>query len=280
LVTHDQGLCSLFWAPVRLGLKDHLDCNGRKFALKAPQRRFPLAKILEMHSGRRRSGAQASSTNGPLDLGRIGKKYFLPDNAPRRVSGGSRPGPRLQISIDAGSTLLLVVAVAWMFYLGGNYKKAAVAKLAQDQPLQTRATPQISQPSPTVSLPSPVNPVNEPRIDGSSTPKPAPNVVPHSAAFKAPRYPAMRYEATRKKVFGGCTGELELTGSRLQFRCPDQADLIFPVDAIAKAHKDGVVLKSGEKYHFTIANYTRGQVEEIFVSWLNSVQQFSQQSPD
>jgi hypothetical protein len=254
--------------------------NRRKFAQKAPQRRFPLAKILEMHSCSRRSGAQASSKYEPLDLGRIGKKYFLPANGPRRVSGGSRPGPRLQISIDAGSTLLLVVAVAWMLYLGGNYKKAAVANRAQDQPLQTRATPQVSQPSPPVSMPSPVNPVDAARIDASSMPKQTPSVVPHSAALKTPRYPAMRYEATRKKVFGGCTGELELTGSRLQFRCPDQADLIFPVDAIAKAHKDGVVLKSGEKYHFTIANYTRGQVEEIFVSWLNSVQQFSQQSPD
>jgi hypothetical protein len=88
----------------------------------------------------------------------------------------------------------------------------------------------------------------------------------------------MRYEATRKKVFGGCTGQLELTGSRLDFRCPNQADLIFPVAAIAKAHKDGVVLKSGEKYHFIIANHTKGQVEAIFISWLNRVQRFPQPS--
>jgi hypothetical protein len=88
----------------------------------------------------------------------------------------------------------------------------------------------------------------------------------------------MRYEATRKKVFGGCTGQLELTGSRLHFRCPNQADLIFPVAAIAKAHKDGVVLKSGEKYHFIIANHTKGQVEAIFISWLNRVQQFPRPS--
>jgi hypothetical protein len=84
----------------------------------------------------------------------------------------------------------------------------------------------------------------------------------------------MRYEATHKKLFGGCTGKLELTSARLRFSCSNQADLIFPVDAIAKAHKDGVVLKSGEKYHFLIANHTKGQVEAIFTLWLNSVQQF------
>jgi hypothetical protein len=83
----------------------------------------------------------------------------------------------------------------------------------------------------------------------------------------------MRYEATRKKVFGGCTGQLELTGSQLAFHCADQPDLIFPVAAIAKAHKDGIVLRSGEKYHFLIANHSQGQVEAIFISWLNSVQQ-------
>ena len=69
----------------------------------------------------------------------------------------------------------------------------------------------------------------------------------------------------------------ELTSSRLHFSCPNQADLNFPVASIQKAHKDGIELKSGEKYHFIIANRTKDQVEAIFVSWLNRVQQFPQQ---
>ena len=73
-------------------------------------------------------------------------------------------------------------------------------------------------------------------------------------------------------MFGGCTGQLELSSSMLVFRCQDQADLILPVATIAKAHKDGIVLKSGEKYHFLIANHTREQVEAIFSSWLNPIQ--------
>jgi hypothetical protein len=81
----------------------------------------------------------------------------------------------------------------------------------------------------------------------------------------------MRYEATHKKAFGGCTGQLELTKAGLHFRCPNEADLNIPVGSIAKVHKDGVVLESGEKYHFLIANQTKDQVEAIFILWLSRV---------
>jgi hypothetical protein len=83
----------------------------------------------------------------------------------------------------------------------------------------------------------------------------------------------MKYEATHKKVLGGCTGQLELTSARLHFRCAHEADLDIPVTSIARTHKDGVVLASGARYHFVIANHTKGQVEMIFNSWLNRVRQ-------
>jgi hypothetical protein len=91
--------------------------------------------------------------------------------------------------------------------------------------------------------------------------------------FKAEHYHPTKYEATHKKAFGGCTGQLELTSSALHFRCPHQAELNIPVSSIARTHKDGVVLESGEKYHFLIANHTTGQVEMIFNLWLNGVRQ-------
>jgi hypothetical protein len=50
------------------------------------------------------------------------------------------------------------------------------------------------------------------------------------------------------------------------------------VGSIAKVHKDGVVLESGEKYHFLIANHTKDQAEAIFILWLNGVQQSQQES--
>jgi hypothetical protein len=39
-----------------------------------------------------------------------------------------------------------------------------------------------------------------------------------------------------------------------------------------------VVLASGEKYHFLIANQTKEQVEMIFSQWLNNVRQSYQGS--
>jgi hypothetical protein len=83
----------------------------------------------------------------------------------------------------------------------------------------------------------------------------------------------MKYEATHKKALGGCTGQLELTIAGLHFRCAHEADLDIPVTWIASTHKDGVVLASGEKYHFLIANHTKGQVEMIFNLWLNRIRQ-------
>jgi hypothetical protein len=105
-----------------------------------------------------------------------------------------------------------------------------------------------------------------------------PNAASNLTGVPALHDHPMRYEATHKKVFGGCTGQLELTSVRLHFRCSNQADLNIPVDSIAKANKDGVVLESGEKYHFLIANHTKGQVEAIFILWLNRARQFQQPS--
>ena len=109
-------------------------------------------------------------------------------------------------------------------------------------------------------------------------PEKAPNAMSKLPGFSAPHYHPIKYEATHKKVFGGCKGQLELTNAGLHFRCPNEADLNIPVGSIAKIHKDGVVLESGEKYHFLIANHTKDQAEAIFILWLNGVQQSQQES--
>ena len=83
-----------------------------------------------------------------------------------------------------------------------------------------------------------------------------------------------RFQATHKKTFGGCTGELQLTSAALRFHCP-KSELDFPINEIAKVDKDGVVLKSGEKYHFAIANHTKDQAEVIFIAWLSRVKMTS-----
>lgn len=233
-----------------------------------------MAKIFEMHSFRKDKSAQAASRNEPTssNLGRMGRDHFLPIDMPKELSGRSSPGSSSSISINAGARWLLVTGVLCGLYLSGDSEKSSVASPKRDEMLQTRAAPPPSQSGQPLSNPLPMISADKGRVEGSIVAQKTPVPVRHLASL-ASRDSPVKYEATRKRVFGGCTGQLELTGSKLYFHCPNQAELIFPVAAIAKAHKDGVVLKSGDKYHFTIANHTREQVEAIFTSWLDRVQQ-------
>jgi hypothetical protein len=168
-----------------------------------------------------------------------------------------------------GAAFLLVIGILCGLYLSGSDKKPAPPKA--DKQISTDAMPQQPLPARILAKPSPIVSANGARPEGSIVARDAAPRAGRMAA--AVRFPPTRFEATRKKVFGGCTGQLELTAARLHFSCPDQPDLNFPVDTIAKVHKDGVVLKSGEKYHFDIANHTKDQAEAIFESWLSRVQQ-------
>jgi hypothetical protein len=223
-----------------------------------------VAKVFEMRSFRKDKNALASPKNEPNfpNFRRIGRNYFLPIDMLNGLPGRPSPPSKSGISINAGARWLLVAGVLCGLYLSGDSEKSTVANPNRDQQLQTRVAPVPSEPARPVSSPLPIFAADK---------GPAP--VRHLQTSPVPRYSPVKYEATRKKVFGACTGQLELTGSKLYFHCPNQAELIFPVAAIAKAHKDGVVLKSGDKYHFMIANHTREQVEAIFTSWLDRVQQ-------
>lgn len=236
-----------------------------------------MAKILRMSHFANGNNSPAPGKNEPTlpHSGRMGGNHFLPSHPPEAATdifwqrSGSLP------SIGAEARLLLVIGVVCGLLIYENGRKSAIAIPKEDKQLQAQPIPQAAQPIVPLSKPTPGVPAGTVRGERSMVSKLTPAAAPHPAS-SATQYAPMRYEATRKKVFGGCTGQLELTGSELVFRCPDQADLIFSVAAIAKAHKNGIVLKSGEKYHFLIANHTRGQVEAIFISWLNRVQQSPQ----
>jgi len=240
-----------------------------------------VAKIFDLHSFRNSKKGQSSSKNDP-DPGRMRGSPVQPINEDRvkgdeAAAGRSWPVSSSRISINAGAGLLVAIGVLCGLYLGGHDKKATAVNPKPDEKLQTHATP----PSPSarpVAKPSPIVPADAAQVGGSVVSKQAPSAAPKLPAAPVPRYTPVRFEATHKKMFGGCTGQLELTSARLHFSCPNQADLNFPIDAIAKAHKDGVVLKTGEKYHFVIANHSKDQVEAIFLSWVNRVQQFPQQA--
>jgi hypothetical protein len=204
----------------------------------------------------------------PFDSVRRGRTDFRPIDSVKVETGVSGRGFRPRSLAGAGPIFLLGIAVLCGLYTGINYKKSTVASLKSDKQLRPGPTsqPSLNPPAVTAQAEGPIMPAN------------APNALSNLPGVPAPHYHPMRYEATHKKVFGGCKGQLELTSVRLHFRCANEADLNIPVASIAKAHKDGVVLESGEKYHFLIANRTKGQVEAIFVQWLSGAQQFQQQS--
>jgi hypothetical protein len=178
----------------------------------------------------------------------------------------------------AGTGPIFLCGIAILLGLCGvlNYKKSAAAGLKPDKQLRSGITSQPSSPVLPVLNPSPIAPAVTARR-GSSLNKQTPNKESISFGFSALHYP-VRFEATHKKAFGSCTGELELRSAGLHFKCSNQADLDIPVGLVAKAHKDGVVLESGERYHFLIANHTKAQAEAIFILWLNRFQHFQQPS--
>ncbi len=236
-----------------------------------------VAKIFDLRSYCKSRKRQTSFRNDP-DPGRMSGGNVAPINGDNGVTAGSWLIPSSGIAVNAGAGLLVAFGVLCGLYLGAHEKKSAAADPKPDEKLQTQAKPEPPPSARSLAKPSPVIPVRAAPMGGAIVSKQAPVTAASLPPIAIPRYTPVRFEATHKKAFGGCTGQLELTSAGLHFSCRNQADLNFPVDAIARAHKDGVVLKTGEKYHFVIANHSKDQVEAIFLSWVNRVQQYPQQN--
>jgi hypothetical protein len=214
----------------------------------------------------------------PFDAGRRGVNDVRPIDSDKAESGVSYPGFWPRSLAGAGPLFLLGVALLCTFYLGPNNKKPTAANREREQQLRSDPTSQPSSAVQSPAKPSPTFPAVTARSEGSIRPERPANPASSFPGFKAVYDHPKKYEATHKKAFGGCTGQLELTSAALHFRCAHQADLDIPVSSIARTHEDGVVLASGEKYHFLIANHTKGQVETIFNLWLSRVRQSHQAS--
>ena len=206
---------------------------------------------------------------------------ILPMSVAKDRPEDSWPASSSRASSRGWGALLLVIGILCGLYLGRADRNPTASQVPPDTHASTASQPQPAAAAPgrLLSKPSAMIPAVRAQGQGAAgsgqgsvfapSPRPA-ETVPVT------RFLTTRFEATHKKAFGGCSGQLELTATGLLFRCPDQPNLNFPVNEIAKAHKDGVVLKSGEKYHFAIANRTKDQVEAIFISWLSRVQQSPQ----
>ena len=237
-----------------------------------------MAKIFDLHSFRKSKQGQPASKSdrSSSDSGTMGRDNVRPIDFAKEFRGDTWPRSSSRMYVNAWAGLLLAVGVLCGLYLGRSDKKSTAGSPKPDA--QVQAGSQASSQAQPLPKPSPVVPAARVRVESGVAPGVSPDSVPRATTSPVPRYIPVKYEATHKKVFGGCTGQLELTSARLHFSCPKQGDLDFPVARIAKAHKDGIELKSGEKYHFTIENRTKEQVEAIFLSWVNTVQPLTQAS--
>jgi len=245
-----------------------------------------VAKIFDLHSFRKGRRGKPSSKSDPHfpESGGTARGRVQSIDLGRGFSGDAWPlEPSSRFSLKAWAALLVAVGVLCGLYLGSSGRKRGNPK--PDAQVQAGAA-QPALPARALQKPSPMVPMARARGESGTVAgqgsgaalNPAlgvASVTAAGAAAGAAHYIPVRYEATHKKVFGGCTGELELTSARLLFSCP-KAELNLPVSSIARAHKDGIELKSGEKYHFAIANRTKEQVEAIFLSWVSTVQPLPQ----
>ena len=233
-----------------------------------------MATDYDLHSNDKARNGQRPPRRAaiPFDSGRRGINVAPQIVAHKLEYEVSWPGLWPRSLVGAGPIFLLGTALLCTVYAGLNHKKSTAANPERDEQLRSSITSQPSSAVRSPAEPSPI-PLTVTAQSAASVIGRSANAMPSSRGFSGGHSHAMKYEATHKKVLGGCTGQLELTIAGLHFRCAHEADLDIPVTSIASTHKDGVVLASGEKYHFLIANHTKGQVEMIFNSWLNRVRQ-------
>jgi hypothetical protein len=206
-----------------------------------------VSKDFDLHSNDKGKNGQRPPRQDviPFDSVRRGRNDFQPIDSIKAETGVSRRGFWPQSLAGAGPIFLLWIAILCGLYTAINFKRSTAASLKSDKQLQPGPASQPSSPVQLLSKPSPNPPAVTAQAEDSIMPEKAPNAVSKLPGFSAHYHP-IRYEATHKKVFGGCKGQLELTNVGLHFRCPNEADLNIPVGSIAKIHKDGVVLESGE----------------------------------
>jgi hypothetical protein len=93
----------------------------------------------------------------------------------------------------------------------------------------------------------------------STAPVNSPSLIPTNAEK---RIPGVHHLGRHN-----CDGELVFTDKDFRFSCPSDS---FTVERnmVAKLDNNGVVLISGEKYHFEVAGYDKTGVHILFSEWL------------
>jgi hypothetical protein len=144
-------------------------------------------------------------------------------------------------------------------------------------PVSQAPPPSISSPTPgpiTPEGPPPITPPASPLAPKSALAPPPPTTPAMPAApASRPGFAAVTYPARHDRHFGEeCSGQLTLNSSGLFFTCPGNADGIdVAVNEIDAVDDNGIRLRSGKKYHFTIQGMSKSGARALFADWLSRV---------
>ncbi|WP_348264049.1 hypothetical protein P8935_05825 [Telmatobacter sp. DSM 110680] len=220
---------------------------------------------------------------------------------------GNTSNPRLGLSPRpkhlTPKTLFFVIAVPiaaliiWLAARPGTIKTATDFGHSVSHPSSlltsgTKPKPPAGKPLLPPTVPAPRSPLpnvpNQQTANAAPTPSPqgaAPNtattivapapipgstpVAPVTAA--RPAYAPLSYNARHDKAFGGCSGQLILSSTGLQFNCPSDshAGMQVAISEISAVDENGVRLASGKKLHFSIEGMSKPNAQAIFTDWFN-----------
>jgi hypothetical protein len=170
----------------------------------------------------------------------------------------------------------------------GTYgEKPRAGKLLHPAPLPQVGT--IASPPETATIPeNPAGPgasgVNAPATQAglpqTALPTMSPPAAGPSVGTSAPAAAARTFAAVHEKNFGSeCSGQLTLSAQGLRWECPSKAkdSRYIPVAEIDGPHKNGILLRSGDKYHFTVQDpqsrrtLSDREAADLFRNWWDSI---------
>jgi hypothetical protein len=176
---------------------------------------------------------------------------------PRGKTGFSRTGLKFL------GALVVLAGLVWLYSVLKNALPAA--STATKAPERAAVKPLREKPTPVGALPGAAR-TSAPGEESASPPVPA-ETTTSTAPSNPPSRVEMRIPGVHHLGRHHCDGELIFTDKDFSFTCPSDS---FTVERsmVAKLDNNGVLLVSGEKYHFDVAGYDKTGVQILFSEWL------------
>jgi hypothetical protein len=167
-----------------------------------------VAKDFDLHSNDKSKNGQHPPNRDPIpfDSKRRDRNNVRPIDSAKGEFEDSWPRSWPGSSAGAGTAVFLLgIAILSALYPNGNDKKSPAESSKSNEQLRSGPASQPSSPVNSPLKPSPTIPADTARPKSSIMPGQGPNAVSNLPGFSARHYSPMRYEATQKAVFRGCS---------------------------------------------------------------------------